>query len=223
VVVKCGGAVYVEAVAEIGALHDAGERVCVVHGAGPQISEEMRRRGLDVEFVGGRRVTTAAALEVVRGSFAAVNAALCAALAPRAAGLMGDEAGLEAEHVSELGLVGRPIPSAPVAIVRLLEEGRIPVVAPLARGPLNVNGDEAAAALAVGLQAKRILFLTDVPGLLRDGAVVARIGVDEADALLASGALAGGIVPKLAAAVLAARSGVAAEIGATAVVARDPG
>jgi acetylglutamate kinase len=109
------------------------------------------------------------------------------------------------------------MPSAPPRVAALLEEGRIPVLAPLARGPLNVNGDEAAAALAVGLRASRILFLTDVPGLLRDGAVVERIGVAEAEELLASGELAGGIVPKLAAAVLAARNGVASEIGRTMV------
>jgi acetylglutamate kinase len=128
---------------------------------------------------------------------------------------MGDEAGLEAEHVPELGLVGRPVPSAPARVVALLAEGRIPVVAPLARGPLNVNGDEAAAALAVGLRAARILFLTDVPGLLRDGTLVEGIGVAEAEELLASGELEGGIVPKLTGAVFAARNGVAAEIGAT--------
>ena len=196
VIVKCGGAVFLGAVDEIAAMHRAGESVCVVHGAGPQISDEMRRRGLTVEFVGGRRVTTPAALEVVRESFAAVNAALCAAIGPPAVGLMGDEAGLEAEHVPELGLVGTPVPSAPEPIVRALAEGRIPVVAPLARGPLNVNGDEAAAALAIGLGAARILFLTDVPGLLADGAVVDRIAVAEADRLLDSGALEGGIVPK---------------------------
>ncbi len=84
---------------------------------------------------------------------------------------------------------------------------------------LNVNADEAAAALAVGLGADRILFLTDVPGLLRDGSVVQTIGTDEADDLLDSGALEGGILPKLRAAVTAARLGVQAEIGETSVLA----
>lgn len=93
------------------------------------------------------------------------------------------------------------------------------MVAPLARGPLNVNGDEAAAALAIGLGAARILFLTDVPGLLADGAVVDRIAVAEADRLLDSGALEGGIVPKLRAAVDAARLGLRVAIGETEVVA----
>jgi acetylglutamate kinase len=99
--------------------------------------------------------------------------------------------------------------------VRLLEEGRLPVVAPLARGPLNVNGDEAAAALAVGLHADRLLFFTDVPGVYVDGAVAGSLSVAEAESLLAGGGLEGGIVPKLEAALVAARGGVATSIGAT--------
>jgi acetylglutamate kinase len=82
-----------------------------------------------------------------------------------------------------------------------------------------VNADEAAAALAVGLGAARILFHTDVPGLFLEGAVVTSIGADEADRLLDDGELEGGIVPKLRAAVTAARLGLRAEIGETAVVA----
>ena len=82
-----------------------------------------------------------------------------------------------------------------------------------------MNADEAAAALAVGLGAERILFITDVPGLLLGGAVAASIRVGEAERLLDAGALAGGIVPKLRAAVGAARQGVDATIGATAVLA----
>ena len=142
----------------------AQHEVCVVHGAGPQISAEMERLGLDVTFVGGRRVTSAAGLEVVRASFAAVNSEICAALGPLAVPLFGDEIGLQATPVPELGLVGEALPSRPAAVVDALAAGKIPVVAPLADGPLNVNADEAAAALAIGLHADRILFLTDVPG-----------------------------------------------------------
>jgi acetylglutamate kinase len=178
----------------------------------------MDRRGLPVEFVGGRRVTTAAALEVVRESLAAVNAELCAAIGPLALGLLGDELGLEATQVPELGLVGDPLPTRPPLVLGALSVGRIPVIAPLAKGPLNVNADEAAAALAVGIGADRILFVTDVPGVLVEGAVVAALGADEADRLVDDGAFDGGIVPKLRAAVRAAREGVRAEIGETAVV-----
>jgi len=219
VLLKVGGAStggVAEAVADLRA---AGNQVCVVHGAGPQISEEMERRGLEPEFVDGRRVTTSEVLEVARASFAGVNAAICAAIGPDAVGLFGDEIGLQAEHVPELGLVGRAVPSAPRTVLAILASGRVPVVSPLAPGPLNVNADEAAAALAVGIGAARIRFLTDVPGVYRDGELVESISAKCAETLVHSGSFEGGIVPKVLAAARAARSGLIAEIGATAVTA----
>ena len=218
VVLKVGGAVAADAAGPalaLAAQHD----VCVVHGAGPQISAELERAGLESRFVEGRRVTSAAALAVVRRSLAAVNETVCAAIGPLAVPLFGDEIGLDAVRVPALGLVGEPVPCAPDAVTEALAAGLVPVVAPLGTGPLNVNADEAAAALAIGLGADRLLFVTDVPGLLLGGAVAAAIGVDEAERLLASGTLGGGIVPKLQAAVGAAREGVHATIGSTAVVA----
>ncbi len=197
----------------------ANHEVCVVHGAGEQITLEMERAGIPVRFVGGRRVTSPEALEVVRRSFADVGAALCAALGGRADQLFGDEIGFQATPVPELGLVGDPLPSAPDAIARSLAAGRIPVVAPLAAGPLNVNADEAAAALAQGLGAEQLLFLTDVDGLILNGEVVEEIGADDASDLLDRALLEGGIVPKLRAAVAAAQAGVPASIGRTVVVA----
>jgi acetylglutamate kinase len=178
IVVKCGGAVAESAAGLILDLASV-EPVVVVHGAGPQISAEMERRGLEVQFLGGRRVTSKEALEVVRD----------------------------------------PVPSAPEAVVAALDEGLIPVLAPLAAGPLNVNADEMAAALAVGLDAERILFVSDVPGLLEGGVVVPVIDADEAGKLLDAGAFQGGIIPKLRAAITAAQLGVRAEIGKTQVVA----
>ena len=219
VVLKVGGAVAGDAAARALALHEDGHEVCVVHGAGPQISAEMERRGLEVEFVGGRRRTSLAALEVVRESLIVVNRLLCDAIGPAAVGLMGDEVGIEAVRVPELGHVGEPRPSRPEPVEHALRAGRIPVVAPLARGPLNVNADETAVALAAGLGAERVVFVSDVPGLLVGGGVVASIAADEADQLLAGDGLAGGIVPKLQAAVRAARLGLEVEIGDTRVVA----
>ena len=218
-VLKCGGAVAHESAGLILELADAGHDVCVVHGAGPQISEAMERFGIPVEFVRGRRVTTKAGLAVVRSSFAAVNRALCGALGTRAVGLFGDEIGLHAVQIPALGHVGDPLPSRPHAVVEALASGHIPVVAPLGVGPLNVNADDAAAALAVGLEADRLLFVTDVPGVFHDGSMLTTIGAGEADRLLGAGTFAGGIVPKLRAAVIAARNGVHTEIGETAVVA----
>jgi acetylglutamate kinase len=218
-VVKVGGAVAGLAAEHVDELAAAGNEVCVVHGAGPQISAEMRRFHVPIEFVGGRRVTSPAALMLVRRALIAVNKSLCAALGPPAVGLIGDEIGLEANPLPLLGLVGEPVPSRPPAVEGALAAGRIPVIAPLAEGPLNVNADEAAAALAVGLGAGRLLFVSDVPGLLVAGSVVPSIAAGDADRLLSDGGLDGGIVPKLQAAVRAARFGVRAEIGKTAVVA----
>ena len=198
VVVKVGGAVSGDVAGEILALALEDE-VCVVHGAGPQISAEMERRGIPVEFVHGRRVTTAAGLEVVREALAAVNELLCAEIGVAALPLFGDELGLPAQRVPGLGLV--------------------PVVAPLAAGPLNVNADDMAAALAVGIGADRLVFLTDVPGVLVGGGVASAIAAGEAERLVDEGLFQGGIVPKLMAAVQATRGGVAASIGETAVLA----
>jgi acetylglutamate kinase len=217
-VLKVGGAVAAEAADAAIALAGLHE-VCVVHGAGPQISAELEREGLESRFVNGRRVTSEAALAVVRRSLAAVNEAVCAAIGPRAVPLFGDEVGLAATRVPELGHVGSPLPSRPPAVEEALAAGLVPVVAPLGVGPLNVNADEAAAALALGLRADRLLFVTDVPGLLLGGAVATAVRVAEAERLLAAGELGGGIVPKLEAAVTAARGGVEAAIGRTAVLA----
>ena len=215
-VVKVGGAVAGDSAAAILALAEERD-VCVVHGAGPQISLEMERAGIPVEFVDGRRVTTPEGLELVRAEFQRVNALLCEAIGEHAVPLFGDEIGLQAKRVPELGLVGNAVPSRPAAVVEALAAGKIPVVAPLAEGPLNVNADEAAAALALGLGADELLFLTDVDGLTLGGRVVDSIGVDDARELLDGGTLQGGIIPKLGAAVTAARGGVNATIGRTMV------
>lgn len=236
-VLKVGGAVAATVAQTVRDLAAVGRDVCVVHGAGPQISERMRRRGIEVRFVDGRRYTTAEGIEVVRESLAEVNAALCAAIGPRAVGLMGDEIGLRAVRVPALGLVGDPLPSRPRAVADALRDGAIPVVAPIAEpaffatpqdaaalaknvgvGPLNVNADEGAVALAAGLRAEGMLFVTGVPGVLVDGGVVPSLATDEAERLLGDGAFEGGIVPKLEAAIHAARLGMRTEIGTTRIL-----
>jgi acetylglutamate kinase len=219
VVLKVGGAStggVGEAVAE---LRDSGAGVVVVHGAGPQISIEMKRRGLEVRFVDGRRVTTREGLGVVRESFEQVNRDVCAAIGRDAVGLAGDEIGLAAERIPELGLVGTARPSRPPAVLATVAAGLVPVLTPLARGPLNVNADEAASALAVGIGAARIQFLTDVAGVFHDGELLGSIEAEHAEWLIGAGSFEGGIVPKLLAAVHAARGGLVAEIGMTAVTA----
>jgi acetylglutamate kinase len=218
-VVKVGGAVASESADRILGLREEGHEVVVVHGAGPQITDEMRRRGIPVQFVNGRRRTSRAALDVVRESLVAVNDELCAALGDVAAPVIGDRAGLLAVPVPPLGWVGDPLPCRPKPILAALAAGKVPVVAPLAVGPLNVNADDASAALALGLGARKLVFLTDVPGLLVDDEVVGSIRVGDANRMLDAGEFDGGIVPKLRAAAIAAASGITAHIGATAVVA----
>jgi acetylglutamate kinase len=218
-VVKVGGAVAGESADRILGLREEGHEVVVVHGAGPQITDEMKRRGIPVQFVNGRRRTSRRALDVVRESLVAVNTELCGALGELAVPVIGDEAGLLAVPVPPLGWVGDPLPCRPAAILDALAAGRIPVVAPLAVGPLNVNADDASAALALGLGARKLVFLTDVPGLLVDDALVSSIRAGDANRMLDAGKFDGGIVPKLRAAAIAATSGITAHIGVTAVIA----
>ena len=219
VVLKLGGRVAAEAAWRALELHANGHDVVVVHGAGPQITAAMERRGIPVRFVAGRRVTTVAGLEVVRESLAAVNAEVCSAIGRPAVPLAGDEIGLLATRAAGLGLVGNPLPCAPPAVLDALAAGGIPVVLPLAAGPLNVNADEAAAALAVGLGASRIVFASDVPGVLVDGDVAEELAAAAALRLIREGVLEGGIVPKLLAAVGSTTHGIRVEIGRTAVTA----
>jgi len=218
-VVKVGGAVAAESAGRILGLREEGHEVVVVHGAGPQITQEMQRRDIPVQFVHGRRRTSRRALDVVRESLVTVNTELCAALGEVAVPVIGDVAGMLAVPVPPLGWVGDPLPCRPKPILDALASGNVPVVAPLAVGPLNVNADDASAALALGLGAVRLVFLTDVPGLYVDDEVVGSIRVGDANRLLDAGAFDGGIIPKLRAAALAAASGITAHIGSTAVVA----
>ena len=215
--VKCGGAALAKEPFVLERYVEPGARACVVHGAGTRISAALASAGLESTFVGGRRVTTAEALPLVREAMRAENDAICAQIGTRARGLMGDELGLEAEHVPELGRVGMLLPVVPAALRSLLETDAVPVIAPLARGPLNVNADDAAAVLAVALGAERLVFVSDVPGVFVDGRVVSQLSELEISGL--KGQLAGGIVPKLQAAVSAARTGVSVHVGATSVVA----
>jgi acetylglutamate kinase len=218
-VVKVGGAVATESADRILGLREEGHQVVVVHGAGPLITQEMQRQGIPVQFVHGRRRTSRRALDVVRESLVTVNTDLCAALGEVAVPVIGDVAGVLAVPVPPLGWVGDPLPCRPKPILAALASGKVPVVAPLAVGPLNVNADDASAALALGLGAERLVFLTDVPGLYVDDEVVGSIRAGDANRLLDAGAFDGGIIPKLRAAALAAASGITAHIGSTAVVA----
>src|SRR5258705_12574966 len=200
-IVKCGGAALAKEPFVLAQYVEPGSSVCVVHGAGARISGAWQEAGLESRFVGGRRVTTEEALPIIREAFRQENRALCSEIGPRAHGLMGDELGLEAELLPELGRAGMLLPVVPPVLRELLESDAVPVIAPLARGPLNVNADDAAAVLAVALGADRLVFVSGVPGVLVDGEVVRQLSERDISGL--NGHPTGGIVPKLPAAVLA--------------------
>lgn len=213
--VKCGGAALAKEPFELERYVEHPDAACVVHGGGARISAALAAAGIESKFIGGRRVTTEEALPVVREAMREENEALCAQIGPRARGLLGDDLGLEAEPLPELGHAGMLLPVVPEALRALVGGDLVPVIAPFARGPLNVNADDAASVLAVALGADRLVFVSDVPGVYVRGEVAPKLS--ERD--IAGLHLAGGIVPKLQAAVAAARAGVRVHVGATVVVA----
>jgi acetylglutamate kinase len=216
-IVKCGGAFLARERFVLERHVPDGSGVCVVHGAGARISRALAEAGISSSFVAGRRVTSDEAMPVVREAYRQENRDLCRQVGGRAIGLMGDDVGLEARRLEGHGNVGMLLPVVPPALLGLLASDVVPVLAPLARGPLNVNADDAAAVLAVALLADRLVFVSDVPGVIVDGEVVPRLSGDDISSL--GRELSGGIVPKLQAALVAAREGVAVDIGRTAVVA----
>src|SRR3954453_2090852 len=141
--VKCGGAALAKEPFVLERYVEPGSEACVVHGAGSRISAALTAAGIESPFVGGRRVTTSEALPLVREAMRAENEALCVQIGARARGLLGDELGLEAERLPELGEAGMLLPVIPDALRALLGTRTVPVIAPLARGPLNVNADDA--------------------------------------------------------------------------------
>lgn len=216
-VVKVGGSALARAPFRLADHADSGEEVVVVHGAGGRIDAALRRAGIESTFVGGRRVTPPEAMRHVKDAFADENRGLCRQIGASAVGLLGDELGLEAEQLPELGAVGYPLAFAPPRLRELVRARRVPVVASLARGPLNVNADDMAAALARALHADRLVFVSDVEGVRVAGAVAEALAEDDVAEALDRGDLTGGIVPKLEAALAAARDGIETRVGSTQV------
>lgn len=192
-------------------MHQVGMKPVIVHGGGPQIGEFLKRMGRTSEFVDGHRVTDAETLEVAQMVLIGkVNSDIVSALnvhGPLAVGLSGQDAGLiEAEARSpELGFVG-DVTSVNASIVeRLLALDLIPVISTIgsdiAGQALNINADAVAAAIAEELRAEKLIFLTDVAGVLRDvdhpGSLIQQVTTEEARALIADGIISGGMIPKM--------------------------
>lgn len=210
-------------------------RLVVVHGGGDEISAMQRRLGLEPTFVGGRRVTSEADLEVVRMLLSGtVNKRLVALLVSagvRAVGLSGEDGGLITARLSDAGLgrVGCDVSCDARLLDYLVSGAWLPVISPLARdrdssegAGLNVNGDDAAAAVAVALGADELLFLADVEGVLEQDTLVPKLDRDGIDDLVARGVVQGGMRAKLEAALAALDQGVrSVRIGALAAIA-DP-
>lgn len=199
-----------------------GDAIAVVHGGGDEVSVLQRRLGLEPQFLGGRRVTSRADLEVVRMVLSgATNKRLVARLISggvQAVGISGEDGALIQARVTDTnyGRVGGEIAVSPALITLLWNGGFVPVISPLGRDAedaegsgLNVNGDDAAAAIAAALGADELLLIADVTGVLDDaGETIRQLDAAAVLALVASGVVKDGMAAKLEAGAQALRGGV---------------
>lgn len=226
VIVKYGGstmedpALQQSFAGDITLLHTVGILPVIVHGGGRQITEAMATTGIEPTWVDGLRVTDAATMKVVqRVLIGEVNADIVRMLGSHGAeaiGVSGIDAGLFRARPKDdrLGHVGEITTVNTGLIERLLAEGLVPVVAPVALGPggevYNVNADTAAGTLAAALGARKLVYLTDVEGVLsdtsRDQSLIQRMDLSELRSLL--GGVAGGMLPKLQSVAAALEAGV---------------
>ncbi|MEH0071378.1 acetylglutamate kinase [Pannonibacter sp. Pt2-lr] len=227
IVVKYGGHAMGDAdlgkafAADITLLRQSGVHPVVVHGGGPQIGNMLKRLNIVSEFRGGLRVTDKATVEIVEmvlaGSINKEIVQLINAEGGRAVGLCGKDGNLvtatkltrtemdpdsNIEKILDLGFVGEPAHVNPVMLDLMLKEDLIPVVAPVAPGTdgetYNINADTFAGAIAGALHASRLLFLTDVPGVLdKEGKLIKNLTVAHARELIADGTISGGMIPKV--------------------------
>jgi acetylglutamate kinase len=193
----------------------------VVHGGGPQIGEMLQRLGIKSEFAGGLRITDAATIEIVEMVLAgSINKQIVGFIneaGGKAVGLCGKDGNMvlarkvsrsvvdassRIEEVVDLGFVGEPEHVDTTVLNAILGRELIPVLAPVATsaagGTFNVNADTFAGAIAGALKAKRLLLLTDVPGVLdKQGKLIEQLTVDDARRLIADGTITGGMIPKV--------------------------
>jgi acetylglutamate kinase len=216
------GPVLDELVNALAPLARAGSLV-VVHGGGSEIAHLQKRLGLTPQFVEGLRVTDEDSLQVAEMVLSGlVNKRLAARLVARgvrAIGLSGVDGGLlRAEKLAhpagDLGRVGHIVRVDTACLGDLLQLGFTPVISPISLGedgrPYNVNADHAAMAIAASLRVREMVFLTNVPGVMQNGAVLPELPAERARALIAEGVITGGMIPKVNAALEAVSQGVGA-------------
>ncbi len=217
---------------DIALLKQSGVNPVVVHGGGPQIGAMLERLGIESEFQGGLRVTDARTVEVVEMVLAgSINKDIVRTInaeGGRAVGLCGKDGNMvyarklertvvdpdsNIEKVVDLGFVGEPAEVNRKVIDELAASHLVPVVAPVAAGrdgaTYNINADTFAGAIAGELSAVRLLFLTDVAGVLdKDGALIKELTVSQARALIGDGTIHGGMIPKIETCIAAVELGV---------------
>lgn len=193
--------------------------VALVHGGGRQVERLLQQLGIESKFINGRRETSPAAMDVVEMVLSgSMNKALASGLLRHgvpAVGLSGRDGGLiRASLVPGLGVVGTPESVDPKALEALWAKGFVPVISPVSAGPsgeaVNVNADEAAQWIARQLGAETLVFLSDVDGVILDGASVKSLNEAQIEARIADGAIHGGMTMKVRMALDAARSGIPA-------------
>lgn len=217
VVVKFGGSAmssperYRQFAEDIVLMHQVGMKPVVVHGGGPQIGEWLKKLGKTSEFRDGRRVTDAETLEIAQMVLVGkVNSELVASLnrhAPIAVGLAGTDAALLTVEQAEgdLGFVGSVTEVNTELLDRLLAMELVPVLSTVGADAdgqaYNINADDVASAVAAALQAEKLIFLTDVPGVLSDpsdeSSVITHMTIPEARSSIADGTIGGGMIPKV--------------------------
>ena len=227
IVVKYGGAAMGDdALADAWArdvvlLEHVGLRPVVVHGGGPALTKTLERMGIETEFVNGQRVTSAEAAQVAEMVLSGrINKEVVSRLnraGARAIGLSGTDAGMlrvrrHQPGGRDIGFVGEVEHVDTAALLLLLGNGYIPVLSSTAADaigqPHNINADLVAGAVAAALKARKLIFLSDVPGVLVDGELQVHLSASAARAVLDSGQATGGMMPKLQAALSALAAGV---------------
>ncbi|HOB12537.1 MAG TPA: acetylglutamate kinase [Syntrophomonadaceae bacterium] len=230
VVIKYGGAAMTDShlqqkvMQDIVLMHYVGMRPIVVHGGGPEINRLLERLNISSEFVNGLRVTDAATMEVVEMVLGGkVNKEIVAGLnasGGKAIGLSGKDGNLieagPVDYSGQLGYVGEVRRINPQIIETVIENGYIPVIAPIGiddkQQTYNINADLVAAAVAVTIQADKLVLLTDVPGLLQNpddsSSLISVLKVSDVPRLTDQGVIAGGMIPKVSCCVQAVTGGV---------------